>query len=326
MEDFVPKQPRKARRPWITEPTLELIEHRKALAGAGLIEDARGIDKMIRAAAREDKRNWIIAGLEIKFWDPIKEVTRKPQPRVVALVPAKGGGKEAQSMGSQKPAQTYADYLRTTQWGAGERTGPEQIEWGNAPLGNGAGANVNSEPITKAELENAIRQSARKKAPGLDDIPTEFWDAIGHGGRDALLGLFQAIWDEEQIPEQWREALVIGIFKKGSADDPGNLRPISLLLSSYKIFGRILAKAPGRRARTTPPPHTVRLPKRQEHVRANVHNKKATRSSACQENQALHLVFLDWSKAFDKVDTSCLPTVLRRFNVPENDKGNRGPG
>ena len=36
-----------------------------------------------------------------------------------------------------------------------------------------------------------------------------------------------------------------------------------------------------------------------------------------RQTHALHLIFLDWSKAFDKVDTRCIPTVLRRFGVPE---------
>ena len=35
-----------------------------------------------------------------------------------------------------------------------------------------------------------------------------------------------------------------------------------------------------------------------------------------KRDQALHLVFLDWQKAFDRVDTRCLPRVLGRFGVP----------
>eukprot|EP00969_Alexandrium_andersonii_P002777 119956-Alexandrium_andersonii.AAC.1 len=33
--------------------------------------------------------------------------------------------------------------------------------------------------------------------------------------------------------------------------------------------------------------------------------------------QSLHIVLLDWAKAFDKVSVLALPTILRRFAVPE---------
>ena len=37
-----------------------------------------------------------------------------------------------------------------------------------------------------------------------------------------------------------------------------------------------------------------------------------------RQNRALHSMFLDWSKSFDKVDTKSSPTVLRRFGAPEH--------
>ena len=40
-----------------------------------------------------------------------------------------------------------------------------------------------------------------------------------------------------------------------------------------------------------------------------------------QKHQALHLIFLDWSKAFDNVDTGCLPQVLSIFGGGENSLG-----
>ena len=43
IEEHVPKMPQKPKRAWITAETMELVEHRKALAASGLIEDARGI-------------------------------------------------------------------------------------------------------------------------------------------------------------------------------------------------------------------------------------------------------------------------------------------
>eukprot|EP00969_Alexandrium_andersonii_P290919 12859324-Alexandrium_andersonii.AAC.1 len=34
-------------------------------------------------------------------------------------------------------------------------------------------------------------------------------------------------------------------------------------------------------------------------------------------HQSLHIILLDWAKAFDKISVLALPTILRRFAVPE---------
>ena len=41
--------------------------------------------------------------------------------------------------------------------------------------------------------------------------------------------LFKAVWHEEPIPKQWREGLIVSLFKKGDKEDPGNYRDITLL-------------------------------------------------------------------------------------------------
>ena len=54
-------------------------------------------------------------------------------------------------------------------------------------------------------------------------------------------------WLEGSIPEKATQARVVSLYKKGSPDNQGNYRPISLLNTSYKIIAaaiqRRLAKA-----------------------------------------------------------------------------------
>ena len=48
--------------------------------------------------------------------------------------------------------------------------------------------------------------------------------------------LFSVIWQEEIVPRQWRDGLIVNIFKKGDREDPGNYRGITLL----SVVGSVL--------------------------------------------------------------------------------------
>ena len=57
---------------------------------------------------------------------------------------------------------------------------------------------------------------------------------------DLLEQLFSVIWQEEISPRQWREGLIVNIFKKGDREDPANYRGITLLSVVGKVFCKIL--------------------------------------------------------------------------------------
>ena len=57
---------------------------------------------------------------------------------------------------------------------------------------------------------------------------------------DLLEQLFSVIWQEEIVPRQWREGLIVNIFKKGDREDPANYRGITLLSVVGKVFCKIL--------------------------------------------------------------------------------------
>ena len=52
--------------------------------------------------------------------------------------------------------------------------------------------------------------------------------------------LFSVDWREETVPKQWREGLIVNLFKKGDREDPGNYRGITLLSVAGKVFCKIL--------------------------------------------------------------------------------------
>ena len=63
----------------------------------------------------------------------------------------------------------------------------------------------------------------------------------GSSGMVCLLEqLFSVIWCEELVPRQWREGLIVNLFKKGDKEDPGNYMGITLLSVVGKVFCKIL--------------------------------------------------------------------------------------
>ena len=57
---------------------------------------------------------------------------------------------------------------------------------------------------------------------------------------ELLQQLFAVIWREEFVPLQWREGLIVNLFKKGDKEDPCNYRGITLLSVVGKVFCKVL--------------------------------------------------------------------------------------
>ena len=53
------------------------------------------------------------------------------------------------------------------------------------------------------------------KAAGTDEIAAEALKVDPEMLAEMLYGLFEKIWEEEEIPSEWKEGLLIEIPKKG---------------------------------------------------------------------------------------------------------------
>jgi hypothetical protein len=63
------------------------------------------------------------------------------------------------------------------------------------------------------------------------------------GGRtiqSETLKLINSIWNKEELLEQWKESIIVHIYKKGDKTDHSNYQGISLLSPTYKILSNIL--------------------------------------------------------------------------------------
>ena len=93
------------------------------------------------------------------------------------------------------------------------------------------------------ELQQAIRVLRRNRAPGTDGVTQDLLKMLDYSAEKQLLSLLNQCLRERKIPEDWKQARIVSIFKnKGSPSLPENYRPISLLNSFYKVYASILQK------------------------------------------------------------------------------------
>jgi len=95
----------------------------------------------------------------------------------------------------------------------------ELIKKGNKEIGE-----VEVEELTIEDVKKPIRKLKNNKAAGTDGIHPEL---IKYGG-DKLLNrmydLVRQIWEEERIPEEWKETITVPIHKRGDRDRCENYR------------------------------------------------------------------------------------------------------
>ena len=111
---------------------------------------------------------------------------------------------------------------------------------GYSSLSEEAGDAFLDKEVEKGEIAKCVRKLKNNKTGGSDGIVGELLKYGGSGMVDLLEQLFSVIWQEEIVPRQWRDGLIVNIFKKGDREDPGNYRGITLLSVVRKVFCKIL--------------------------------------------------------------------------------------
>nr|VZI02027.1 unnamed protein product [Spirometra erinaceieuropaei] len=96
-------------------------------------------------------------------------------------------------------------------------------------------------PPSPQENIRAVQQLSSGKAPGSDAIPAEVYKHGGPQLMDHLTALFQEMWRQGKVPQDFKDATIVHLYKrKGNRQVCDNHRGISLLNIAGTIFARIL--------------------------------------------------------------------------------------
>ena len=168
---------------------------------------------------------------------------------------------------------------------------------------------------TREEIRKAIKQLKNGKAAGTDEIPAEALKVDPEMLAEILYGLFEKIWEEEEIPLEWKEGLLIKIAKKGDLGLCSNYRGITLLSVPGKVLNRIiLERLKGPVDRTLRDQQAGFRPGRS--CTDQITTLRIIVEQSIEWNSPLYVNFVDYEKAFDSLDRETLWKLLRHYGVP----------
>ena len=167
------------------------------------------------------------------------------------------------------------------------------------------------------EIEKAIRLLSSGKAPGSDSIPAEIYKEGGSALTAKLHQLFLLIWQHETLPQDFKDASIIHLYKrKGNRKVCNNHRGISLLSIAGKVLARVLLN------RLIDHLENDHLPESQCGFRKNrgtidmVFAARQLQEKCQEQNTDLYSTFVDLTKAFDTVSREGLWRIMEKYGCP----------
>ena len=171
--------------------------------------------------------------------------------------------------------------------------------------------------ISLEEVKRALIRMNHKSAPGYDGLPCKFLVAEKREIPTILEFFFNKLFLCADYPSMWTENFLKSIFKKGDNSDPNNYRGIAIGTALSKVYSLILLDRLERRVDLLCPISPNQIGFKKGHRTADhifvlntIINKIVK-----QEKKKLYVAFIDFSKAYDKVNRVFLLLKLQRAGV-----------
>ena len=170
------------------------------------------------------------------------------------------------------------------------------------------------------DVKDCIQNLTVSSSPGVSGIPIQILKGLGDKLSPILLQIFNNCLTSGLIPDEWKTALVTPLFKnKGKRNDMNNYRGISVLPPISKIFERLLASQISKYFEVNKiffsGQHGFR---KSFSCETALHELISDVNEIRDKKSIALLLFIDFKKAFDTVDSDLLISKLFHYGFDNN--------
>ena len=177
------------------------------------------------------------------------------------------------------------------------------------------GISISDLKTTPSEIEKRLTNLDPSKAQGPDNIPPKILKELSHEISLPLSHIFNKSLESGKIPDEWKTAVVTAIHKKGSKNEAGNYRPVSLTCILCKVLESIIRDAIVGHFNEN---------KLYAECQHGFRNKRSCISQLLEviedltvyfDGESVDIVYLDFRKAFDTVPHQRLLVKLKSYGI-----------
>src|SRR3984885_14147392 len=254
--------------------------------------------------------------MDSMIYNKVKNLTRKTQ---------KGGGieirdKQGRILSEMEEVKNrwkeYIEELYQDENLNGEAEDPREME----ELRREETEVIGSE-LMEEEVRTAIKELKNNKTEVFNNIPAEMLKSLDERAMKEIIKICQKIYTSGIWPEDYLQSIMVPIKKKPNASKCEDHRTISLITHAAKIMIRILTRRIQAKTEAINEIGDDQFGFRKGMgTRDAIGSLRVLTERSCEIGQEVYICFVDYEKAFDRVDWKKLMQALRRVGVDWRDR------
>lgn len=314
------------RKPWLSVDTMAVLDAKAKARLNGNLCELKRLQGIFKAKAKRDKNNYyqsladnVEEGMSrnnlSSAYRAIHQIRGSSRgSRIPAVLSGDGSPCSGQGEALSRWREFFTEALNHPSavvcpdlYGSQDQTSEDE---------DSVATEIESNAPSLVEVINAIHKLKLGRAAGPDDIPPELLRGAVGPISIALHSLFARIWSTDHVPKEWKEGVILALYKgKGSKSECSSYRPITLLSVPGKVFAHVLL------ARMNPLLVSCRRPEQSGFTAGRsamdaILSLRLITEIHREFHRPLLALYVDIKSAFDSVDRSALWRILRIIGVP----------